>query len=139
MSNSVAPMPEEFARRLLSHEKAWRKPADDRDSAAFRVCEKLRGPLSKLIGVEGFRALLFRAMALAGHRIFWLSELQIKADGSLAGVDELEATLDTRAVVEGEVVLVGQLLALLVMFIGPALTIGLLHDTWPKWEIDTLE
>lgn len=139
MSNSPPAKLREFARRLLAYEAASGKPANAKDSAAFRVCEKLRGPLGKLMGVEGFRALLSRALALAGAEVPWLRALQIKTDGSLEGLDELEAKLDSSAVANGEVVLVGQLLALLVMFIGPALTQGLLHDIWPRWTIEILE
>ncbi len=132
-------MPKEFARRLLAYEAASGEPADAQESAAFRVCEKLRGPMGKLIGVDGFRSLLSRAQALGCAEVPWLCALQIQADGSLEGLDELEAKLDARAVTEGEGVLVGQLLGLLVIFIGPALTLGLLHDIWPRWTILNLE
>ncbi len=132
-------MPKEFARQLLAYEAASGKPAAASDSVAFRVCEKLRVPLGKLVGVDGFRSLLSRALALACGEIPWLCGLQTKADGSLKGVDELEAKLDSSAIAEGEVVLVGQLLGLLVIFIGPALTLGLLRDIWPRWLIEILE
>jgi hypothetical protein len=40
---------------------------------------------------------------------------------------------------EGEVVLIGHLLGLLVILIGPALTLQLLHDVWPDWTITPFE
>ncbi len=135
MSASLTARPQEFARLLLAYEVASSKPAGAEASPAFRVCEKLRGPLGKLIGVDGFRSLLSRALALTCGQVLWLCALQIKADGSLEGLDELEAELAPRAITEGEVVLVGQLLGLLVIFIGPALTLGLLREIWPKWTI----
>ncbi len=129
-------MPKGFARQLLGYEMASGKPAHANDySPAFRVCEKLRGPLGKLMGVDGFRSLLARALALACEQTPWLCALQVQADGSIKGLDELEAKLDSRAITEGEVVLVGQLIALLVIFIGPALTLGLLREIWPKWVL----
>jgi hypothetical protein len=134
MPNSATPKLKGFARRLLAYEAASGEPADAKDSAAFRVCEQLRGPLGKLMGVGGFRALLSRALALAGAEVPWLRALHIKADGSLDGLEELEAKLDSRAVAEGEVVLAAQLLGLLLTFIGPALTLRMLHDIWPKIE-----
>ncbi len=134
MSNSATPKPKEFARRLLAYEAASGKPADAKDSGVFRVCEKLREPLGKLLGVGGFRSLLSRALALAGAEVPWLRALHIKADGSLEGPDELEAKLDSRAVAEGEVALAAQLLGLLVTFIGPALTQRLLQDIWPTMD-----
>ena len=53
----------------------------------------------------------------------------------LALRDDTDANLAYHAVIEGEASLVGQLLGLLVIFIGSALTLQLIHDIWPKWEI----
>ena len=47
MSATFTSMPKGFARQLLAYEVASGKPADAKDSAAFRVCEKLRVPLGK--------------------------------------------------------------------------------------------
>lgn len=120
------------ARRLLDCEAAPGEPADVQEAAAFRVCERLRGPLGKLMGGGGFRSLLSRALVLAGREVPWLRALQTKADGSLEGLNELEVKLDRPAITEGEFVLVSQLLGLLVTFIGPALTVSLLRDIWPE-------
>jgi hypothetical protein len=46
---------------------------------------------------------------------------------------------DRTEVAGGEVVLVGHLLGLLVLFIGPALTIQLVHQVWPEWTMTTLD
>ncbi len=134
MLNSATPKLKEFGRRLLAHEAASGQPAAAKDSAAFRVCEKLRGSLARLIGTGGFRSLLARALALAAAEVRCLRGLQVKADGALEGLKELEPTLDPRTVAEGEAVLVAQLLALLLTFIGPALTQRLVHDIWPEME-----
>lgn len=134
MSNSATPKLREFAGRLLGYEAAEDKPADAKGPVAFRVCEKLRGSLGNLLGAGGFRSLLVRALALAGAEVPWLGALNIKPDGSLQGLGELETKLDSVAVAEGEVVLVAQLLGLLVTFIGPTLTLQLLQDVWPKLD-----
>jgi len=134
MSAHAAPKLTLFARRLLACEAALGKPAGTGDSATFRVCEKLRGPLGKVTGVGGFRSLLSRAMVLAGAEVPWLRALQIKADGSLDGLEELEVKPDSRAAAEGEVVLISQLLGLLVTFIGPALTVQLLQNIWTNLD-----
>ena len=133
---STPPKLKQFARRLLDYEVAPGQAADAKETPAFRVCEKLRGPLGKLMGVGGFRSLLARSLALAGAEVPWLGTLQIKADGSLEGLNESEVKLDWSATAEGEVVLVAQLLGLLVTFIGAGLTQRLLHDVWP--ELDEL-
>ena len=134
MQVSAAPRLKQFARRLLAYEVAPTQPTDIKDSAAFRVCEKLCGPLGKLMGVGGFRSLFSRALVLAGEEVPWLRGLQITADGSLEGLRELEVKLDWPATAEGEIVLVAQLLGLLVTFIGAGLTVRLMHDIWPKLD-----
>jgi len=130
------PKLKELAQRLLDSEAAGCKSANAEETAAFRVCEKLRGPLAKFIGGIGFRSLLSRALVLASAEVPALRELQIKADGSLEGVHELEQKLDPRAAAEGEVVLVSQVLGLLVTFIGAGSTISILRKIWP--ELDDL-
>ena len=129
MSDTATPKLKKFARQLLAHEAASGNPVDAKDSEAFRACEKLRGPLGKLIGIGGFRSLLSRALALGGKEVPWLRALQIKADGSLEG---LGAKLDSGEAAGGEIVLMAQLVGLLVTFIGSELTLQLLHDIWPK-------
>ena len=134
MSNSASPKLKEFARQLLAAEAASGNPAGAKDPRAFRACERLRGPLGKLIGIGGFRSLLSRALARAGEEVPVLRALHIKADGSLEDL-ETEAELDPRdprEVAAAEVALVAQIAGLLVTFIGPALTLQLLRDIWPK-------
>ena len=134
MSSLATPKLKDFARRLLIYEAAVGTRVGPDGSAAFRVCSKLRGPLAKLIGVEGFRTLMSRALRLAGTEAPWLRVLQIKADGSLAGLGDLEAKNDLRAVTQGEAILAAHLLGLLVTFIGTALTLRLLHEIWPRMD-----
>ena len=133
MPHSATPKLKEFAGRLLAFEASSGNPGDAKNSNVFRVCEKLRGPLGKLTGVRGFRSLLSRALALAGGEVPWLRGIQIRADGSLE-VAGPERELDRSVIALGEAVLVAHLLGLLVTFIGPALTVGLLRDVWPKLE-----
>lgn len=136
MSKSVTPNLRKFARRLLSYELENGKSADAKDSAAFHVCEKLRGPLGKFLGLGGFRALLFRAQALASKEVPWLHAIEIKPDGSLEGLDELEGKFKASVVAEGEIILVAELLGLLITFIGAHLTLRLVQEIWP--ELDDL-
>lgn len=129
-------MPTGFARRLLAYEVAADKRSVDEGSGAFRVCEKFRGPLTKLLGVDGFRSLLLRAQSLAGAERPWLLTLKIEAGGCW-NLDGLDPKLSKDAIAEAEVLLVGQLLGLLVIFIGPGLTMQLIYEIWPKWDIST--
>ena len=137
MSNSASPKLKQLARRLLEYEASSSRPADAQNSTAFHVCEKLREPFGKLLGGDGFRAMLSRAQAMAGKEVPWLLALTLKADGSLDGLDELEGKFKARVVAEGEVVLVAQLFGLMVTFIGPKLTQRFLNEIWP--ELDDLK
>ena len=131
---SASPNAKEFAQLLLAYEAVSGKRIGVGTTAGFRVCEKLRGALSKLMGQGGFRSLLARAQSLAGAEIPWLLSLEINGNGSLEGITQMQEELNARTVAQGEAALVSHLLALLVTFIGPALTLRLLHDIWPEME-----
>ena len=139
MSDGATPKLKEFARRLLRFEAVSSKSAGADDFAAFRTCEKLGGPLGKLMGPGGYRALLSRALSLAGADAPWLGKLFLKEDSSLEGFAAVRKELGSKAITEGEVALVAQLLGLLVTFIGPALTLGLVQEGWPKADFNDLD
>lgn len=128
-----------IAQRLIIEE--WRpdNPSDSAGRAAFRVCEKLRRPLSTLAGVAGFRSLLSRALTLAKADAPWLAGLQIDAEGTLTFSAELEAQLDGSEAASAGKALIARLLGLLGIFIGEALTLRLLHDVWPKSALENSE
>jgi hypothetical protein len=98
---------------------------------AVRVCEKLRLPLARLAGAAGFRSLLSRAVAMAKAEVPSLAAAQVRADGSLEGLDGPGPDQDAGAGGEAGVVVVAQLLGLLVTFIGEPLTLRLVRDAWP--------
>ena len=127
-----------IAGRLIAFETRENKFSGIKTPAAFLVCEKLRPQLTTLAGNGGFRALLSRAFAVANPEVPWLRTVQIKADGSLEGLEELHAHLDRDELFEGGVVLVAQLLGLLAAFIGENLTLRLLREVWPKVPLDDL-
>ena len=128
-----------FARCLIACEAQGNNSSETMASAAFPVPEKLRLPLTVLMGNGGFRALLSRALALATVEVRWLRAVQVKADGTLAGVDALHARIDPAEFHEGRVVLLAQLLGLLVAFIGPKLTLRLVGEIWPQILLPDLD
>ncbi len=93
----------------------------------MRVSEKLRRRLVTLAGVTGFCALLHRALALAKAQVPGLSELTVRPDGSLEGLNELH---DDEAA-QAAAMLIAELIELLTTFIGEHLTLILIHDVWP--------
>jgi hypothetical protein len=117
--------------RLIAMEGSGSRPTAQ-SRAAFRVCDKLRGPLCALAGVAGFRSLLSRALALAKADAPLLREVQLTPSGGITFSPELEAQLDTREAGLAAAALTDELLGLLFTFIGEALTLRLVHDVWPK-------
>src|ERR1035441_7688936 len=112
----------ELAQRLIAYEGAASNTSEPMELAAFRVCETLRRPVCALAGVDGFRALLSRALTLARAEAPCLSAVRVAADGSLQGLDELGRQIDKDQVREGGVILIAQLLGLLLTFIGETMT-----------------
>ena len=125
-----------FAQCLLNCEASASKTSVPTESAASRVCAKLRDPLITLAGVAGFRSLLSRALALARAEAPSLSTVQVGADGSLKGLDELGPQKDKDISKEGGAILIAQLLGLLLTFIGEGITLHLVQDVWPESAFD---
>ena len=125
-----------LAQRLLAYEAVGDENSAPSESAASRVCAKLRGPLITLAGVAGFCSLLSRALTLARAEVPSLSAVQVAADGSLRGLDELVSQTDKEHAREGGVILIAQLVGLLLTFIGEGLTIRLVQDVWPEAAFD---
>ena len=125
-----------LAQRLLTYEAVAGKTSKATDSAALRVFAKLRRPLITLAGVAGFRSLLSRALALARAEAPSLSAVQVAADGSLQGLDELEPQIDKDQAGEGGAILIAQLIGLLLTFIGEGLTLRMVQDVWPEAAFD---
>jgi hypothetical protein len=121
----LPPQTRDLAQRLLAHENAAGKTSEPMEFAAFRVCDTLRPPLCALAGVAGFRSLLSRALTLARAEAPSLSAVQVAADGSLQGLDELRPQTDTDQAREAGVILITHLLGLLVRVVGEAMTLQL--------------
>src|SRR5687767_1650000 len=93
----------DFAKLVIVHEV--KKERTESNGPAFgRVIEKLRQPLSTVVGNAGFRSLLSRALALAGAEVRWLRAVHVKADGALEYPAEI-AQIDEKEVAEGELIL----------------------------------
>jgi hypothetical protein len=125
-----------LAQRLLTYEAVAGENSEPAESAAFRVCAKLRRPLITLAGVAGFRSLLSRALTLARAEAPSLSAVQVAADGSLKGPDALASQTDMEQASDGGAILIAQLIGLLLTFIGEGLTLRLVQDVWPEAAFD---
>jgi len=121
----LPPQTRELAQRLVAYESGAGKTSEPAEFAAFHVCETLRQPLITLAGVAGYRSLLSRALALARAEAPSLSAVQVAADGSLQGLDELEPQIDADQAREAGVILIAQLIGLLLFFMGEGATLRL--------------
>ena len=62
--------------------------------------------------------------------------MQIAADGSLQGLDELGPQVGKDQTAEGGAILIAQLIGLLLTFIGEGLTLRMVQDVWPEAAFD---
>ncbi len=136
--SQATPQMRDFSQSLIAYETMENKSSETKIPAACRVSEKLRPHLATLMGNVGFRALLLRALALANPEVAWLRSVQVTADGSLEGFDEIETQVSPDEIFEGCVVLAAQLLGLLVVLIGEGLTLRLVREAWPKLSLNHL-
>jgi hypothetical protein len=120
----------EIVQQLLCDEAAAEAYPELPISAAHRVLEALRQPLSTLVGFQGYRVLLARALTLAKAKDPLLHAVTIQPDGSLLGLSETNAETS-----EAGIVLTRQLLQLLATFIGKELTLHILIGVWPNLTI----
>jgi hypothetical protein len=134
--STASPETQDLARRLLIFEAKHDNASDARLHVAVQVIEELRIHLIRLAGVVGFRSLLSRALTLAKSEVPSLDMVQVRADGSLEGLDGIAQSQEAGAAGEAGLVLVAHLLELLVTFIGQPLTLRLVRDAWPDASID---
>jgi hypothetical protein len=138
MEKEIVSLPESryLAQRLLNCEASAGKTSVPTESAALRVCAKLRAPLIILAGVAGFRSLLSRALTLARAEAPGLNAVQVEEDGSLKGLDQLEPQIGADRAGNAGATLIAQLIGLLLTFIGEGLTLRMVQDVWPEATFD---
>lgn len=118
----------DLARSLVKSEAEVNATRLQTEQATVRVYEKLRRQLGSPVGVEGFRALASRALALAKAESHGLSAVQIAANGGLHGLGETGSEADADKDGEAGVILIAQLLGLFLAFLGEATTLRLIED-----------
>lgn len=129
----IPPETRDFARRLLANEAAAGKSYET-TASAMSVCEKLRQSVCALAGVDGYRALLSRALVLARAEAPSLNSLQVTAEGNFQSLGDSVPQADQGNAGE---IFIAQLLGLLLNFLGAALTLQLVGDAFPRLESTT--
>jgi hypothetical protein len=122
---------QDLAQRLIDYETAADDTTESGQCAVIRVCEKLRLPLSSIVGVADYRSLLSRALTLAKLEAPSLSTAQVTMDGSLQFLSEIGPQINQKCGREEGVILLARLLGLFLTFLGAALTLQLVEDVSP--------
>ncbi len=135
--STASPTIRDFARRLIALGAARDQPPAAAAGDVVRVCDRLRVPLARLAGEAGFRSLLSRAVAMAKAEFPSLAAVQVRADGSLEGLDQPRN--EQGAGSEAGVAVVAHLIGLLMTFIGDPLTMGLVRDAWPEVSLTGID
>jgi len=135
---TTPPKMRDLALCLLAFEVAASKTSEPAESATLRVYEKLRQSLGEFVGVAGFYSLASRALALAKPEAPSLNAARVSGDGALQGLGEVETQIDMDKDLDGEggIILIARLLGLLRIFLGEALTLSLLRNSWPGEAFD---
>jgi hypothetical protein len=127
----------DLARSLVASEAEASTTALETEPASVRVYERLRRQLSAKVGVGGFQALASRALALAKSQSPRLSAVQVTATGGLRGFGEAESQTDAEEDGEAGIILIAQLLALFLTFLGEATTLRLIEDLRLQVDVKT--
>ena len=127
----------ELARSLVASETDGATTSFHTEPATVRVYERLRRQLGAPVGIDGFRALASRALALAKSESPRLNAVQITANGGLHGLDEVESRSDADEDGEVGVILIAQLLGLFLAFLGEATTLRLIEDLRLQVDVRT--
>jgi hypothetical protein len=125
----------DHAQRILRYESGIVNPSEPAIPVLCRVFDDLRRSLGTLVGVNGFRALLIRALTLAKAETHSLGQLRVEADGSLEGLGEHCENEGPEPGVE----LIASLLGLLAGFIGESLMLQILRNVWPDATLPNTE
>lgn len=124
----------ELSQRLLA---ASHTAADSHVHEAAVISEKLRIPLTRFAGAEGFASLLRRALVLASAEVPTLQSIKVGADGHLEGFEQLATDTGTASGgSEAALAIIAHLLELLGTFIGEPLTLRLIREAWPDPSLD---
>lgn len=128
-----------LGRRLIAHEAAPGASPSETAAAGEAVLGKLDARLTVMLGREGVRSLLGRALHLAkrSHPLLQAVEVEPPPEGNptagvpLKGLRESTAGGDPAALAEALAALIGSFIWLLARFIGRSTTLRELRRIWP--------
>jgi len=127
-----------LARRLLEHEVAGRLEPAALAEATERACVRLHERLVPLIGPDGFRIMLANAVEITRSEHSFLQAIDTRAElnGCFTHLAEAVKGRRTEEALTAMAGLLGEFIGLFGSFVGEALTLRLVRQTWPEiaWE-----
>lgn len=124
----------DLARRLLARSAKQPQGAAELAEAVAKGLQSLQQQLTRLIGPEGFGVLVGRSLHLASVEFPFLKGVEAEV-GPVCSLKGLRERLESVAPADANAAaaaLLGNLIWLLVAFIGLRLTLRLLQSTWPE-------
>jgi hypothetical protein len=123
----------DLARRLAASEAVADSASLQSEPVTVRVYERLRRQLGSPVGADAFQSLATRALALAKSESPQLRAVQVMANGTLRGFNEVETNPDE----DGEVgiILIAQLLGVFLTLLGETTTLRLIEDLRLQAEV----
>ncbi len=118
----------------MIHETAGTRRNSTPVPGPFQVFEDLHAHLATVMGNEGYRALLSRALALAAKEVPAMRAVHMTAAGTLEGWEQTKSPTHPDEWTEGGIALLAQLLGLLAAFIGGGLTLRVTSEVWPGFS-----
>ena len=137
-----------LARRLLEREAGEGRAAEELAAAAERACQKFYPQLARLIGAEGFHAVLARALRLAQRESPFLAGVEGEPGGEvgarhavplLKGLREAVRGRDPAEVSDGVVAVFANLIWLLATFVGESVALRQVSSIWPEVPLRDVE
>jgi hypothetical protein len=125
---SPPPVFQSTAQRVIEHAAAGREDTEAIAGAAEQVFQALHEHLAKLIGVIGFRTLLARSLKLARPGLPALAWIEVKPEGTIAGLVEALAGRSPTEALAAPATLLAQFLDLLAAFVGEDLALHLVNE-----------
>ena len=123
----------DLARRMLEATRSASAPGKESYGGhVAQVYERLGTALSKFAGVDGFRALVRRALKLASAEVPELESVRFSTNGKHEGLEKLTSGGSAS---EAAVALAAHILALLETFIGEPLTLRVVGEGWPELDL----
>lgn len=130
---TATPTQHALARWLFTTELGTADGSHAKSTAAVRVFDKLSQRLAVLITPLGSEALVRRAVHLSRTEVSFLDGVQgvPTAESLITWLCERAATVEPSQAQDGFVTVLGNLVALLDLFIGERLAFRLLREVWP--------